>query len=111
MATKKKATKKSKAASPKKKVRKSSKKKAAAKPTKREPSFAEFLDAHMIVGISWAKLEELAKAEADRRHITSQRTVAALQAHARSRSYLDQWTVTMDDKGVKMTRSHKEESK
>lgn len=96
MATKKKATKKSRTASPKKK------RKAAAKPTKREPSFAHFLDAHMIVGITWKELEKLAVAEADRRHITSQRTVGALKAHARSRSYLDQWTVTMDDNEVKM---------
>ena len=60
-------------------------------------SFATFLDNHMIKGITWAKLEKLAVAEADRRHITSQRTVAALKAHARSRGYLDRWTVTFLD--------------
>jgi len=66
-------------------------------------SFATFLDNHMIKGITWAKLEKLAVAEADRRHSTSQRNVAALKAHARSRGYLDRWTVKMDDNGVKMT--------
>jgi len=71
-------------------------------------SFATFLDDHMIAGVTWAKLEKLAVVEADRRRITSQRTVAALQAHARSRGYQDQWTVKMDNNKVKMTRSHKE---
>ena len=74
-------------------------------------SFATFLDDHMIAGVTWAKLEKLAVVEADRRRITSQRTVAALQAHARSRGYQDQWTVKMDNNKVKMTRSHKEVNK
>ncbi len=81
--------------------------KAAKKPkVQRTPvetsSFATFLDNHMMAGITWAKLEKLASAEADRRHITSQRTVGALKAHARSRGYQDRWIVTMDDNEVKM---------
>ena len=94
--TKKKATKK-KAATKEKATRKKKVQKTAV-------SFATFLDDHMLVGITWKALEKLALAEADRRHITSQRTVAALKAHARSRSYQDQWTVKMDDDRVKMAR-------
>ena len=71
-------------------------------------SFATFLDNHMIKGITWKEFEKLAVAEADRRHITSQRTVEALKAHARSRGYLDRWTVKMDDNGVKMNETAKE---
>ena len=93
--TKKKATKK-KAATKEKATRKKKVQKTAV-------SFATFLDNHMMAGVTWSKLSKLAVVEADRRSITSQRTVAALKSHARSRGYQDQWTVKMDDKVVKMT--------
>ena len=111
--TKRKGTaKKSRTVSPNKpkSARKKKVKRKAAK-TDRDPSFAGFLDDQMIKGITWKELAKLAAPEAVRRGITSQRNVAALKAHARSRSYLDRWTVTMDDKGVKMTRRQKKGGK
>jgi len=83
---------------------KAARKKRVQKTTVETSSYATFLDNLMIKGITWKQLEKLAVAEADRRHITSQRTVGALKAHARSRGYLDRWTVTMDDDRVKMAR-------
>lgn len=104
-ANKKKTTGKSRKKSPKK--TKTATKKKVPTAVGETPSFATFLDNHMLVGTTWAELQELALAEADRRGITSQRTVAALKAHARSRSYQDGWTVKMDEKGVKMNETAK----
>jgi len=108
--TKRKGTaKKSRTVSPKKP--KAARKKKVQRTTVGTSSFAEFLDRHMMAGITWKEFEKLAVAEADRRHITSQRTVGALKAHARSRGYQDRWTVKMDDNEVKMTRQQKKGGK
>lgn len=108
-ANKKKTAKKSRTVSPKKP--KAARKKKVPTAVVETSSFATFLDNHMMAGITWAKLEKLAVAEADRRHITSQRTVGALKAHARSRGYQDRWTVTMDDNEVKMNMRQKKGGK
>ena len=105
-ATKKpKAARKPKATSPEKPKAARKKKVETRAPVKdRENSFAGFLDRHMLVGATWAKLQELAMAEADRRGIAGHRTVGALKAHARFRGRQDQWTVKMDSNKVKLER-------
>lgn len=80
------------------------KQQAPAKATaQREPTVSDFVDGLMMKGITWEELVKKSKAEAEKRGQKQFRSIGQLKAHARARAKSAKWTVTMDDKKVKMT--------
>ena len=70
--------------------------------TKPTESMSALVDAWLVEGISWEKLQQKAKAEAEKRGIKDFTTLGALRRHIRRRRDVSGWTIEETEVGVRM---------